>query len=202
MNRHLTEDQISRALAGQSTFEEQQHANGCPACCTEIARSLHDLTLLRQGIHAYAERELQRATPVVRHRSAVRHLTPAWAVAAASVAVMAAVLVWQARSDHAVGSSSRNGSTRDVAFGHAGTADEVDAGNEFYPLAYSTIPVTNGHIVRIEVPRSAPVAFGLDPINFVSARRGAILADVVVGEDGLARAVRFVRPATDDVRKE
>jgi hypothetical protein len=74
--------------------------------------------------------------------------------------------------------------------------------NAFYPLQYSTVPVTNGHIVRIEVPRSAPVAFGLDPVDFVSAKRGAVLADVMVGEDGLARAVRFVRPATDVLPKE
>jgi hypothetical protein len=33
-------------------------------------------------------------------------------------------------------------------------------------------------------------------------RRGAIVADVVVGEDGLARAVRFVRPVGGHAQKE
>ena len=33
----------------------------------------------------------------------------------------------------------------------------------------------------------------LDAAEFATLRSGGILADVVVGEDGLARAVRFVR---------
>jgi hypothetical protein len=211
MNRHLTEDQISRALAGQSTFQEQQHANTCRECRSEIARSQHVLALLRQGIHQYAERELQQSTPGVRHASGFRQFTGTWAAAAATLAVTAAALVWQGRLDDkghpasaeatAQVSSSKAAPARQHAVGHAGTAD-ADTVNAFYPLAYSIVPATNGQIVRIEVPRSAPVAFGLDPINFVSTGHGVVLADVLVGEDGLARAVRFVRPATDDLRKE
>ncbi|HYH86987.1 MAG TPA: hypothetical protein VEX60_16150 [Pyrinomonadaceae bacterium] len=48
-----------------------------------------------------------------------------------------------------------------------------------------------GHLVRIELPRSALERFGL-PINAERAG-GRVKADVLLGEDGLARAIRFVR---------
>jgi hypothetical protein len=54
----------------------------------------------------------------------------------------------------------------------AGSAAEVVT--EFYPLAYSNVPATGSYIVRMDVPGST------------------VKADVIVGYDGLARAVRFV----------
>jgi hypothetical protein len=48
-----------------------------------------------------------------------------------------------------------------------------------------------GRLVRVELPRSALVSFGL-PVNAETAG-GRIKADVLLGEDGLARAIRFVR---------
>jgi hypothetical protein len=46
-------------------------------------------------------------------------------------------------------------------------------------------------MVRVELPRSALARFGL-PVN-AEASGGRIKADVLLGEDGLARAIRFVR---------
>jgi hypothetical protein len=73
----------------------------------------------------------------------------------------------------------------------------------FLPLAYSGVPIVNGHVVRMEVPRASLVSFGLVPADAAEdgpgASSGTVLADVVVGDDGLARAVRFVRRS---VRKE
>ena len=64
----------------------------------------------------------------------------------------------------------------------------------FMPLAYSSVPMTEGHVVRMEVPRASLVSFGLVPADGIdSAASGKVLADVIVGDDGLARAVRFVR---------
>jgi hypothetical protein len=48
-----------------------------------------------------------------------------------------------------------------------------------------------GHLVRVELPRSALASFGL-PVNAERAG-GRVKADVLLGEDGLARAIRFVR---------
>jgi hypothetical protein len=48
-----------------------------------------------------------------------------------------------------------------------------------------------GRVVRVELPRSALVSFGL-PMNMERADQ-RIKADVVVGNDGMAHAIRFVR---------
>jgi len=67
----------------------------------------------------------------------------------------------------------------------------------FLPLMYSSVPMTEGHLVRLEVPRTALASLGVAPLESIdtSASGGMVLADVLVGEDGLARAVRFVRPS-------
>jgi hypothetical protein len=70
----------------------------------------------------------------------------------------------------------------------------LDPANEFFPLTYGDVPVNDGRIVRLSVPRDALASFGLTDVeSFESPRPGIVLADVVVGDDGLARAVRFVR---------
>jgi hypothetical protein len=63
----------------------------------------------------------------------------------------------------------------------------------FFALHYSSVPAPEAQIVRMEVPRAALARFGLGggdtPVNDASA---TVLADVIVGSDGLARAIRFV----------
>jgi hypothetical protein len=69
---------------------------------------------------------------------------------------------------------------------------------DFMPLAYSSVPSTNLQVVRLAVPRTALVSFGLTPPEPLDRTfTDTVLADVLVGDDGLARAVRFVRPAAD-----
>jgi hypothetical protein len=68
---------------------------------------------------------------------------------------------------------------------------EVTTG--YYPLFYASLPTRGTHVVRLEVPRAALNSFGLAALDVVVARpSGTVLADVVIGDDGLARAVRFV----------
>jgi hypothetical protein len=70
----------------------------------------------------------------------------------------------------------------------------------FMPLAYSDVPMGAGHIVRMEVPRASLALLGLMPVDSLDAsQRGTVIADVIVGDDGLARAVRFVHRS---MRKE
>ena len=63
---------------------------------------------------------------------------------------------------------------------------------EFFPLRYSNVPARGGYVVRMQVPRTALASFGATPPAGISNDPN-ILADVVVGDDGLARAVRFVQ---------
>jgi hypothetical protein len=79
-----------------------------------------------------------------------------------------------------------------------GRGSSEDAGGE--EIATDFIPLMQGarfaqgdggRLVRVELPRSALVSFGL-PVN-AEAAGGRVKADVLLGEDGLARAIRFVR---------
>jgi hypothetical protein len=68
-----------------------------------------------------------------------------------------------------------------------------EVATEFIPLVQAG-PYTQaeeGHIVRVELPRSALASFGL-PVN-AEAPGGRVKADVLMGQDGIARAIRFVR---------
>ena len=69
----------------------------------------------------------------------------------------------------------------------------AEVATEFLPLPYSHVPMNTGSTVRIEVPATALVSFGLAPSDFREGQ-GTVQADVLIGEDGLARAIRFVRP--------
>ena len=85
--------------------------------------------------------------------------------------------------------SSSNKKTRPVEAGDSST----EIATEFIPLVHgeAMTPSDGGQIVRVEMPRSALVSFGL-PMN-MERGGGRVKADVVVGNDGLARAIRFVR---------
>jgi len=68
----------------------------------------------------------------------------------------------------------------------------TEVATEFIPLIHGDemSPSDGGQIVRVEMPRSALMAFGF-PMNMERAGE-RVKADVVVGNDGLARAIRFV----------
>jgi hypothetical protein len=68
----------------------------------------------------------------------------------------------------------------------------TEVATEFIPLIHGDeiSPSDGGQIVRVEMPRGALVAFGL-PMNMERAGE-RVKADVVVGNDGVARAIRFV----------
>jgi hypothetical protein len=154
---------------------------------------------INDAFRAIAEEDAQRgASPAVEasvmtafddamRRRRTRRIVSALGVAAVVVAIAAGALKVRPLNS---GEPSRQ--TSDVRLG---TSREVTTA--FMPLAYSGVPLADGHIVRMEVPRASLVRFGLLPAdNAESAeagRGGTVIADVVIGDDGLARAVRFVR---------
>ena len=69
---------------------------------------------------------------------------------------------------------------------------------QYFPLFYSSVPATSMQVVRMEVPRASMVRFGLLPGDALNSTTGTVLADVLVGEDGLARAVRFVQKVSQE----
>lgn len=71
--------------------------------------------------------------------------------------------------------------------------DEEEVATDYLPLIVGTEvpPVENGQVIRVQMPRSALASFGL-PFDLERANE-SVKADVLMGDDGLARAVRFVR---------
>ena len=70
-----------------------------------------------------------------------------------------------------------------------------DTAGEFIALAGSSYPMGDGMVVRVELPRSAPALVGLPLAG--GDISGTVTADVVLGQDGVARAIRFVQPGED-----
>jgi hypothetical protein len=74
---------------------------------------------------------------------------------------------------------------------------DIAANNEtvtdFIPLTFlaDATAVDSGVVVRVELSRSALLAMGL-PVD-VERTESRVKADMIVGDDGVARAVRFVR---------
>jgi hypothetical protein len=122
----------------------------------------------------------------VRRVAARRRQRIAATCAAAAVLVVAvAVPVWK-----------RSG--RQAANPTAVSQTALESTTDFLPLPYSSVPTTSAQLVRLQVPRAALARFGLAPIEMLDAPASeTVPADVLVGEDGLARAIRFVRPAQE-----
>jgi hypothetical protein len=153
---------------------------------TEALRALaaEDVSLApSSAIEARLRREVRSIARARRRRIAVV------ALAAAAVLAIALAVPWKRGVDNATAGSQP--STSASRGGEVATA--------FFPLTYSSLPISNAQLVRVQVPRSALASFGLAPIDVPASATGAtasatVSADVLVGEDGVARAVRFVSP--------
>jgi hypothetical protein len=76
----------------------------------------------------------------------------------------------------------------DESSGVSETGEEVTT--DFIPLSYDPAPAGTTSVVRVQLPREALIAFGL-PVN-EDRTEDLVQADLLLDEDGLARAVRFV----------
>jgi 7,8-dihydro-6-hydroxymethylpterin-pyrophosphokinase len=76
-------------------------------------------------------------------------------------------------------------------FGSPENGQEV--ATDFFPLGHepASEPLESGQLIRVQMPRSALASFGL-PVNYERANV-PVKADVLLAEDGSARAIRFVR---------
>lgn len=88
--------------------------------------------------------------------------------------------------------------TKDFAASEAATtgttnASATEIATDFMPVGYQNAMnlQDGGQIVRVQLPRSALVAFGL-PVN-MDRYNEKVKADVLFGADGMARAIRFVQ---------
>jgi hypothetical protein len=163
-----------------------------------MQESDHRNPSLTAALRAVAEDDARTgASSMVEARLLAEVRSIAWArrrrtyamVAALAAALLLAVAVplWRATAHRPPAGSAATRAAASV--GEVATA--------FLPLRYSNVPITGGQIVRMEVPERALASFGLASGSvFDGSPSRTVVADVLVGEDGLARAVRFVRPVT------
>ncbi|MGD0500733.1 MAG: hypothetical protein ABSC23_20140 [Bryobacteraceae bacterium] len=196
-------------LAGKVSAEVSAHAQRCTAC----ALALDNQRMLAAGLRVVAVEwgrgkapgrveakllaEFRGQAGLAARPAARRWWIPAaaWATAAAVVAAAAVLLfgTWQRqpivpRSPAVTAEMASVDWTAELP----GEAASADSGGEFIPLpnADRLPPDERVNLVRVELPRSAMIALGYA----VTADRAdeRVQADVVLGSDGLARAVRFV----------
>ena len=128
------------------------------------------------GASASVEARLREVVRGVSARQRARPSPTFLGLAAALIVVVSGA--WRLVATHPP--AARQVVTREVA-------------TEFLPLTYGHLPISDAYIVRLEVPRSALLSFGLASADLPAPGHDLIDADVLVGMDGIARAVRFVQ---------
>ena len=161
--------------------EALAHAEACAACAEELqaerglSAELGHLAAADAVLEAPAaleKRLLQAFRATARRAARPRRGVPAWAWPAAAAA--AAWALWSALP-------------REVARPAAPAVEEA----AFRPLSYGDIDdVDSYQVVRVQLSRSALAGLGF-AVTDNEAR--AVAADVIVGQDGVARGIRLVR---------
>jgi hypothetical protein len=177
---------------------EESHLLECPTCSARMMRQreleagFRALAAASSHIEAPSRVEVRlqsafRKQVGISHRVPSRPWIPAftWVAAFAAMFALAAFLV-RPHQPQVV----RQPAPRAVELAAAQESTDYE---DFIPLPNSAGVAADDddvNLVRVEVPRSAMIALGLD----VSADRAEELveADVMLGSDGVARAVRFL----------
>jgi len=105
----------------------------------------------------------------------------------------------QKTGTYAVERSSTKRRTHRRAAAPDGVERNYETVTDYIPLTYlaDATALESGTVLRVELPHSALIAIGLPALVERTASR--VKADMVVGDDGVARAIRFVQQ--DSVRR-
>ena len=167
-------------------MQDQDHERAL----AEWLRQVADADVTSGASPAVRERLLEE---VRARRRSHRAATIKMYALAAGLMIATALPVWQLASRPSIEPPSRVVATPN---------GEAEVATGFFPLVYGAVPVTHGNIVRVAVSPAAVAALGGQPAGVNTSSTDVLLADVVVGEDGLARAVRFVRTLPRDSMRE
>jgi hypothetical protein len=194
-------------LAHQAEDGHFEHVRECPACAAllnrqrNLALGLRRLAADWRSVEAPARLESKLTAAFLGQAGLTVFGPPArwwvplatWAAAAAAMLALAMFLV----RDRQVAPAHRTISNRvqlavvEPPADLETLGDSSDAESDFIPMpnAARIEPNEDLNLVRVEVPRSAMIALGYA----VSEDRASepVEAEVILGADGLARAVRF-----------
>ncbi len=193
------------AMARDELMETEAHRQGLvhAGTCARCARRLANERMLNDTVAAAVKEDSgKQAPPCVgkmlmetlrEQKLASQRRRRIWVLRGVSAAVAAMLLIgsgillrrsWEtpAMRGHAAVSVDTE------AAGAAETGEEVVT--DFIPLDDGPAPTGATSVVRVQLPREALTAFGL-PVN-EDRTEDLVQADLLLDEDGLTRAVRFV----------
>jgi hypothetical protein len=143
-----------------------------------LSRALRRMAAEDQALEARPETEAAVIAAFRKRRESTRS---GWWLAAAAALVMgvASALWWTGRSPEPVAQAPANGPT--------------EVGTDYFPLRAGPVLDAGefGRVIRVPVSRATMVRFGLTATAIPGG--DLVNADVLLGMDGTARAVRFVR---------
>ena len=198
-------NEMPELASGGGLPNEHEHLQECRQCAGLIDRQRRLASGLRTMAHemrAVAAPPRVEANLIDAFRAEMAPAGPrlarirrlpvfSWAVAAAAVIAMAVWVAptWVAQRRHAPPPAAHHAPAAQLEL--ASLVDDGADDDGFIPLpnAERVGPNDDVHVVRMELPRSAMLVVGLD----VSPERVSerVEAEVMLGPDGLARAVRF-----------
>jgi hypothetical protein len=104
MNTHLSSEQISRWMAGDSNPSADRHLKECPQCAAEIARLQALLGTFRSSVIEWNALQRSAEAPErwmpTEHRHRFAGGLQRWKLAAATLVILLAVSIWKNYSDH------------------------------------------------------------------------------------------------------
>ena len=166
MSSHLSEDEIACLVIGERDAAAEQHLHSCAVCIAEVRRTERAFALFRDSGRRWSD-HWSTTTPV-----RVGRLRGAVAIAGMLVllTVSAVVLLWTPTP-----TAARE--------------------NPFIGIPYVVLPAPYERtaVVRMDIPVAALTAAGFKV--YVADVSGTVAADVLVGQDGRALAVRAVSKA-------
>lgn len=158
--------------------EARAHLEACSACGAELRLAKALAKVRAQGRECGASASVAAAVMNAharQRRTAGFPMRPLLALAAALFLVVAALVWW-----------------KPAPVPQQASAPRAPVFTGFIPLSAAGLdPAEASHVIRIRLPRGELRRFGL-PVG-EGLERVSIEADVVIGQDGIARAVRFVQ---------
>jgi hypothetical protein len=98
MTGHLTNDEISKFIIGESTPEQRRHATECSECKTSLERVTETLVVFRESVHEWAEQNGGTTIPdatALEDTSRVRVRPLHWALASAALILLLVIPIYK-----------------------------------------------------------------------------------------------------------
>ncbi len=196
--QNWTDEIIETARArGAASSALTTHLAVCAECRDQWDAQLAlsaGIAQLREAVSAERSSEFNRARVMNEfarlHRRPSRQFKWMFAAAAAALIIFAVALTWRTESPAAVRASAAVVMRPQLEPASGDEFTDVSSDSGFVPVPYAA-PLTKGEFVT--VVRTELYAAALDRMGVtVPATTGEFPADVVLGEDGLPRAVRVL----------